>query len=325
MAVYLKKGNLYEVGDPITGLGVLLNNSDKKLQGDLIWEIFSEKKKIMNGSFPVVLGPDSRSTLKLNLGFAKERGPYMLKTFIKDKKRVLQARVNTGFVVIRSLGKRKCSNSFVGLHESNREVVADLKRIEDVGFRYFRHALRTEWKRVEPLKNKWNWPQRINPENVCFKYLGLLGFAPEWAIDIPSSIKWRRNRIMPRNLSEWATYVRETVSNLPYITDWEVWNEPNTHFFLGTPAEYSELCRIAYTEVKNINPNAKVWGISIAGVHKKALAFAREVCNAGGSPYMDGFSFHSYQPKEPEYGQMLTGISQLKEISNEFGGEKKNF
>lgn len=84
---------------------------------------------------------------------------------------------------------------------------------------------------------------------------------------------------------------------------WEVWNEPNIHFWRGTVDEYVDLANRTYAEIKRANPDAVVVACSTAGVD---LGFM-DKCIARGLKY-DSISIHPYRA-EPLEGPFLADLA----------------
>ncbi|SHO45275.1 GH39 family glycosyl hydrolase [Anaerocolumna xylanovorans] len=113
----------------------------------------------------------------------------------------------------------------------------------------------------------------------------------------------------PRNLQEWADYIKDFVKYLIHrygneeAESWyfEVWNEPDLEgaFYLGSKEEYFELYEVTATAIKEINPMLKVGGPATSGSRwvNDFIAF----CNNSKLP-LDFVSTHQYA------GDPLTGV-----------------
>ena len=87
------------------------------------------------------------------------------------------------------------------------------------------------------------------------------------------------------------------------ISKFEVWNEPVLAGFSGRKKnadpelidDYIKLMETAYTAIKSANPDAKIAGISQAGINNAVhFEWFSEVLKQGGWQYMDAYSFHPY-------------------------------
>ncbi|NQZ75336.1 MAG: hypothetical protein HRT61_04385 [Ekhidna sp.] len=98
----------------------------------------------------------------------------------------------------------------------------------------------------------------------------------------------------PKELEAWLNFVEKVVSRYQdKVTYWEIWNEPNTTWFWGTPnaAEYTALVKQSSQLIKRIIPEAKVIGGSLARLD---VPYADSLFNLGIAEYIDVFSFHPY-------------------------------
>lgn len=135
--------------------------------------------------------------------------------------------------------------------------------------------------------------------------LPIIDYTPYFAAQKLESVREGDPSRYPPCEEDWRAFVRMLVERYQdKVRCWEVWNEANTGFWLGTPAQYAALLRQAYEEIKAADPGATV---SIAGTAGVALDWIRDVVSAGAGPYMDVVSLHPYmQPAPPEY--LLPGL-----------------
>ncbi len=105
----------------------------------------------------------------------------------------------------------------------------------------------------------------------------------------------------PAREDDWRRFVRALTERYrESVRTWEVRNEANSGFWLGTAKHYSDNLRQAYEEIHAVDPEALV---SIAGTSGVDMNWFRQVEEAGGAPYMDVVSVHPYmQPTPPERG-----------------------
>jgi hypothetical protein len=146
----------------------------------------------------------------------------------------------------------------------------------------------------------------------------VLGSTPRWASSRPDE---RCSygfgcAAAPQRLEDWRRYVRETVQAFAgRIECYEPWNEVSFptdssagingeggapgEFFSGTVAEMVALTRVAYEEIKRVDPPSCVLSPSFHSSghwEKKLDAFLGQ----GGSKYIDKISFHFYFALDPE-------------------------
>lgn len=136
--------------------------------------------------------------------------------------------------------------------------------------------------------------------------------APFAAEKLPGVREGDPSRYPPRE-EDWRRFVRALVERYrEAVHAWEVWNEANIGFWLGTPAQYAELLRQAYEEVRGTDPAALV---SIAGTSGVPIEWFKAVAAAGAGPFMDVVSVHPYrQPSPPEAG-LTADLVRIREWS----------
>jgi hypothetical protein len=130
------------------------------------------------------------------------------------------------------------------------------------------------WNEIQPGgPGDWNtlhvreeWLAEARAQNR--QVLGLLKNTPEWATDGEFASGVPRGLYLPvddpSNL--WANYVRRVAQYYgPLgVHNWIVWNEPDIapnvygHEFSGTTEDYYQLVKVAYTVMKQADPQAKI-------------------------------------------------------------------
>jgi xylan 1,4-beta-xylosidase len=162
-----------------------------------------------------------------------------------------------------------------------------------------------------------------------------IGFMPE-ALSVkpqPYATKWREKdsgtgwAYPPKDYGKWAElvyrWVRHSVER--YGKDevltwyWELWNEPDIRYWLGTPAEYNRLYDYTAAAVKRALPGARVGGPATTDPAKpKAAAFLRqflEHCATGenaatgkrGAP-LDFITYHAKGRPDVVDGRVRMGL-----------------
>ena len=176
------------------------------------------------------------------------------------------------------------------------------------------------------------------------KPLAQIGFMPE-ALSVkpqPYRHNWKPgdpyNNIYtgwaypPKDYNKWAELVYQWVK---HSVDrygrkeveswyWELWNEPNSPYWKGTPEEYFKLYDYTADAVKRALPTAKIGGTDITGGGMKFQeAFIRH-CLSGtnyatgktGAP-LDVILFHAKGSPRLEQGRVVMGIrNQLRNIED---------
>jgi len=166
------------------------------------------------------------------------------------------------------------------------------------------------WHRIEPVRGSFQWREADayvkEARSRGMDVLGVLGYPSRWAaVESPDEIKKRHvlaqqpARWKPADLGAWARYVRETVTR--YRKDvkyWEIYNEVNFHppglpaTFSGSTAEYLELMRIAWKEIKAVDPDLQVLTSGFSTEAEPTMP--TELLKAGIADLCDIFNVHGY-------------------------------
>lgn len=93
------------------------------------------------------------------------------------------------------------------------------------------------------------------------------------------------------DLDGWEVYIRETVAKFPYVTHWEVWNEPPNFTHDKTPDSYAAIVARAYDVIKTIDPGLQV-GLAAKSTH---LNYMAQTIHAGARNKFDYITLHPYE------------------------------
>lgn len=114
----------------------------------------------------------------------------------------------------------------------------------------------------------------------------------------------------PEDYRAFAAYAAGLARRYPQITEWEVWNEPNTAFFWrpqSYAAAYTALLKEVHRALKAANPGARVilGGLSPGPATGRldairAVDFLSEVYHHGGAQFFDAVGYHAYGAGPPE-------------------------
>ncbi|WP_420643756.1 hypothetical protein [Candidatus Leptofilum sp.] len=130
------------------------------------------------------------------------------------------------------------------------------------------------WNEIQPNgPDDWNtlhvheeWLAEANAQGRTV--VGLLKNTPNWATEGEFAAGVPRGLYLPvddpGNL--WANYARRVASyySARGVHNWIIWNEPDIapdvygHEFSGSMADYYQLLKVAYTVIKQVDPNAKI-------------------------------------------------------------------
>jgi predicted alpha-1,2-mannosidase len=201
------------------------------------------------------------------------------------------------------------------------------------GFRWLRMwpPLLTTWIAGEPQPGRWNFPTEA-VANACrqgFHLTGILGTAPDFAADpdpkSPIGNRWSHS-YPPAHIEEWKEYVSRCAQALsPYITTWEVWNEPDGGFLQLKPGQkkadvYIALLKAAREVFDSIGKPVTLMGPALASINSP---LGWEVLQRGGGKWLDAFSFHFYSlaagGANPDDAFVLPVLERMRTYKNREG------
>lgn len=121
-------------------------------------------------------------------------------------------------------------------------------------------------------------------------------------------------------LKAMGSFVYHTVDRYKnQIRQWEMPNEPEIFSKPYIPAEYVQLQKIAYLNMKKADPNAML----LAGDHTSSVNSVLPAELALGSyDYADAYSYHPYVYNSMPDGYLTDRINSVKELVNAYGGWK---
>lgn len=155
------------------------------------------------------------------------------------------------------------------------------------------------WGGIEPKEGELHFDrldhllQMYADQGMEIQYL--LGFCPRWAAapEKRDAADWHQwNNSMPRE-DAWRNWVRAMAQHYDgRIRYWEVWNEPDIGFWLGTLDEYLVLLRAAYEEIKAVDPKLQVMTGGFA-IYNRNPTFIDGVIERG-QQWFDIFAHHRH-------------------------------
>ena len=170
------------------------------------------------------------------------------------------------------------SPDFFGMNnqygDEGRQPLADrikiFQQLKAAGITLVRFPI--NWWSIQPQQGVFNWS--IHDEVVRaaqeegIKFLIVVLGVPPWAR--PEGPDPRQLVIDPSHYDDWTHFVKEAVNRYNSSTgtvaqvssDWEILNEPEQISFDGTPEDMLQTLNLAYTAIKEINPQSRVWSPS---------------------------------------------------------------
>lgn len=209
--------------------------------------------------------------------------------------------------------------------------------------------------RVDWIRNEFNWaviqpkPEEYVWDNYDFimrearkgniQVLGLLSYSARWANSHGDEF------YPPKNLEDYANYLRAVVSRYkPYgtfakqegwtdgygVTHWEVWNEPNLHWFwkpLPNPNDYVEMLHQANVAIRKADPYAVILHGSLSPSEDPGLsfpAFMETLYASGAKDCFDVVNLHPYLfAGEPPSEMNRVYIRPVRDVMKKYGDDKK--
>lgn len=160
------------------------------------------------------------------------------------------------------------------------------------------------WAQIEPARGQFVWDRLdafINGNLAQGKETMLtLGMTPAWAAPANAKLSYMHGSPSPpvkdqySNDVYWTEYVDAVIEHCKgRVAYYEPWNEPEDKklYFNGTPERMVELSRIVYSESHRIDPAATVLS---PGFGRLGSPYFDKWLTAGGTPLMQGLSFHPY-------------------------------
>jgi len=162
------------------------------------------------------------------------------------------------------------------------------------------------WSEIEPVNDRFEWDKYDEIVRLADKYgVELVPTfmwedpIPAWAgtqrVEVGGGMDNKRN-LPPERLEDWRDYVAHVVERYRDSVDWWIpWNEPNLTKYLGpeqSAAKYIELLRECAVTIREVDPDARICGMSLALVD---LPFYEECFELGALEYCDAVGCHPYR------------------------------
>jgi len=190
----------------------------------------------------------------------------------------------------------------------------DFEFIDDLNAVWIRELLR--WTRVERGEGNWNFEHYDNflekAEAEGKKVIFTLGFDNPYMYDETSVPRAFTEREIPYFQNYVETVVRRYGTRVVY----EIWNEPNVHFWHGTSQQFYATSKAAAERIREVNSEAIILAGSTFRIPKR---FIEGMFISGAMENVDGFSAHPYAftPKAT-----IRQHNKLMRIFKKFGHDK---
>lgn len=171
------------------------------------------------------------------------------------------------------------------------------------------------WLDIEPKKGQWEFgrlDKLVSQAQAHHVDVVLpLAMSPEWASARPKEFCPYMHggcAAEPAEMQDWIDYVDKIARRYRgKVHYYEIWNELNAaSFWSGKPEAMIALMRVAYREIKRIDPTAKVISPSIVGSSYDVL---NRMLDLGMGQHADIIGWHLYMsPSPPEVLGPVVGI-----------------
>lgn len=169
--------------------------------------------------------------------------------------------------------------------------------------------------------DQWHWNRRMDWASdagrdllVCVQSTPFSDWSREHDYPIMKKLPWTTIGGHP-NLKRYRNFLREAAKRYAgKVKAWEIENEPNasTHIPFDRYADYVQICKAVYDEIKSADPNTQIFGISGTS---RFQPWMDKVLGNGGANYMDGISWHTYtSPNMPDEMGFPTIIKESVDI-----------
>ena len=158
------------------------------------------------------------------------------------------------------------------------------------------------------------------------KYNWLLGYnAGEWSTaekykkNYDESISWT----YPPDINLWNDFTNKVADHYADNNDilWEIWNEPNLHFFAGTAEEYFELLENTAETLKSKNKSVFVYSGGLATAEKETNSqYFKKSAELISKGLLDTFGYHNHDGLDNYFDYMFQMSEHTKKAGLTDGG-----
>lgn len=200
----------------------------------------------------------------------------------------------------------------IGAHlgRPGSDLDSDVALMAALGFRAARSGY--SWHRLQPQKGVWKWEDNDKAFETMARY-GITptpGFAYStiWGSTGDTTSKDSKTwTFAPPKNEDFTAYVAEVVKRYgKYTRYWEVWNEPDVSFWLGTAQQYADTFDATYDAIHRVQPNAVVMNGGFSETKRRPTFIPDWQAATRRKP--DVFAYHSHMA----FANMLRASSSVK-------------
>ncbi|MDR2476176.1 MAG: beta-galactosidase [Treponema sp.] len=202
------------------------------------------------------------------------------------------------------------------VHAGGTNTQQEYDLLDNMGAVWILHTF--YWDRIQPAEGEWDFSSfdiLVDTAKASGKkVLGVLAYDTPW---IHADGKTRKY-IPPDKLPLFLDYVRKTAAYFRGRVDaWCIWNEPNFHFWNGTPQEFFTLARQTAAAVREVDTDVSLLGGAfnrgIFGLPKK---YIRGLFDSGAMEQASALAFHPYELNPARTARLY---DQFGDIAAEYG------
>jgi hypothetical protein len=202
------------------------------------------------------------------------------------------------------------------VHAGGTNTEQEYALLDNMGAVWILHTF--FWDRIERTQGTWDFSSYDTLTDTARasgkKVLGLLAYDTPW---IHADGKTRKY-IPPDKLPLFLEYVRQTAAHFRGRVDaWCIWNEPNFHFWNGTPEEFFTLARQTAAVVREVDTEVTIVGGAFnRGIFGLPRKYIRGLFASGAMEPAGALAFHPYDLNPARTARLY---DKFKHIAEEYG------
>ena len=312
----------------------IYNKTEEELVADWDFKVYDEYERLI-GEYKhnSEIAPGEKRTERINIENPEKYGIYtvdgVVDVYYKNNPELKYTNeVDTKFSISYIYGPENTNHDFGANHQMVSHSYAKSKEVAESMSRMGMGILREEsnsagfvkigpgeYKAKESSIQMWSdlVEQGVELHTIIFN-------------DVGCDRVWNQPPSTDEEIAEYGKWAGCVAKELKGICNvFEVWNEYNYSGFniipdRATPENYVKMCKVVYEEIKAVNPDAVILGLSTAPPSGTITDYewSKAVFEAGGYQYMDAIAIHPYDwAGTNAYDYDLDEITWMKEL-NEF-------
>jgi hypothetical protein len=314
-----KPGNVFHTADPMAFTVAVDNYLSRRVAGALGWRIRAfGGAEAVSGREAIGLSERGHGVIVLRPRISGP-GYYELDLTLSEGARALAHSI-VSFALVAAFDPHcYTADSLFGSHPHGDPRAMALAREGYV--KWMRTNIDWEWVEPEPGKFRWDDVGAMlkRYEDQGMQLLVTVSNTPRWASSYQEGMAqgayWGTYAAYPpKDVADYERFCYALAQHYRgRLRYFEIWNEPNGDFFMGTHAQFAEVLKAGYHGLKRGNPDCEVmFDASWADV-----AFYRDLFRLGAADACDILAVHNYQlgsPGPPEDTPFYQGYLDLRKL-----------